>query len=93
MLNTIRFITENAELNVIEALEKAYKLGQENERFKIDETIAQLEEEKEFAYADFEEYNTEVLSYDDTDVCERDACYIGMARAIEILKRNHSYLL
>lgn len=57
------------------------------ERSKIDKAIAQLEEEKEFAYADFEEYNEEVLSYDDTDVYERDSCYIGLARAIEILKR------
>lgn len=57
------------------------------EKSKIDKAITQLEEEKEFAYADFEEYNEEVLSYDDTDVCERDSCYIGLARAIEILKR------
>ena len=46
------------------------------------------EEEKEFAYADFEEYNEEVLGYDDMDVCERDLCYIGLSRAIEIIKRN-----
>lgn len=58
------------------------------ERSKIDKAIAQLEEEKEFAYANFGEYNEEVLGYDDTDVCERDLCYIGLTRAIEILKRN-----
>lgn len=58
------------------------------ERSKIDKTISQLEEEKEFACADFEEYNEEVLGYDDTDICERDLCHIGLARAIEILKRN-----
>ena len=58
------------------------------ERTKIDKTIAQLEDEREFAYANFDEYNEEVLGYDDTDFCERDLCYIGLARAIEILKRN-----
>lgn len=58
------------------------------ERSKIDKTITQLEEEKEFAYANFEEYNEEVLSYDDTDIYERDSCYIGLTRAIEIIKRN-----
>lgn len=68
--------------------EKAYKSGQKNERYKINKAIAQLEEEKEFAYADFKEYNEEVLGYDDTDICERDLCHIGLARAIEIIKRN-----
>lgn len=58
------------------------------EKSKINKAIAQLEEEKEFAYDDFDGYNEDVLSYDDTDICERDTCYIGLTRAIEILKRN-----
>lgn len=72
--------------NIINVIDKSTAADM-SEHNKIKEAIAQLEEEKEFAYADFEEYNEEVLGYDDTDVCERDLCYIGIARAIDILKK------
>ena len=57
-------------------------------RAEIDKAIEQMIEEKEFAYADFDEYKREVLEVDDIDDIPNDDFRYGMERCIEILKKN-----
>lgn len=49
-----------------------------------DKVVAQLEDEKEFAYADFDEYVNEVCPYLDAEY--DDLFNEGLERAIEIVK-------
>ena len=77
---------------------EAYRSGRQDEREEllkvvneiINDIKAEIEEEKEYAYADFDEYNNEVLGFDDTDVCERDLCCIGLGRALQIINKHIS---
>jgi len=52
---------------------------------KIDLVVRQLEEEADYAYADFEEYKKEVLGADFDELPDDDFRY-GLKRAIEIIK-------
>lgn len=52
---------------------------------KKDLVIRQLEEEADYAYADFEEYKTEVLGVDSDELPDDDFRY-GLKRAIEVIK-------
>lgn len=56
----------------------------------VEEIKAEIEDEKEFAYADFDEYNDEILGFDDTDICDRDSCTIGLGRALQIINKHIS---
>lgn len=47
--------------------------------------VRQLEEEADYAYADFEEYKMEVLGADSDELPDDDFRY-GLKRAIEIVK-------
>lgn len=79
-----------------EALELAHKLEQEPckkdviHMSVIEDIKAEIKEEQEYAYADFDEYNNEILGFDDTDVCERDLCCIGLGRALQIINKHIS---
>lgn len=52
---------------------------------KKDLVIRQLEEEADYAYADFEEYKMEVLGADSDELPDDDFRY-GLKRGIEIIK-------
>lgn len=52
--------------------------------YDVDAVVEQLEDEKEFAYADFDEYVNEVCSYLDAEY--DDLFNEGLERAIEIVK-------
>ena len=54
----------------------------------LEDIKEEIKEEREYAYADFDEYNNEILGFDDTDICDRDSCDIGLGRAIQIIN-NH----
>ena len=52
--------------------------------YDLDKVVEQLEDEKEFAYADFDEYVNEVCPYLDAEY--DDLFNKGLERAIEIVK-------
>ena len=52
--------------------------------YDLDKVVEQLEDEKEFAYADFDEYVNEVCPYLDAEYA--DLFNKGLERAIEIVK-------
>lgn len=56
----------------------------------IDDIKTKIEDEEDFAYSDFDAYNEEILRFDDTDICERDLCHIGLGRAIQIIDKHIS---
>ena len=56
----------------------------------FDDIKTEINEEREFAYADFDAYNEELLGFDDTDICDRDSCDIGLGRAIQIVNKHIS---
>ena len=56
----------------------------------LEDIRAKIEDEEDFAYADFDAYNEEILGFDDTDICERDLCHIGLSRAIQIIDKHIS---
>ena len=68
------------------SLSSEYKLNELHS--KLDKAIEQMIEEKEAAYADFDEYKRNVLGVDDIDDLPNDDFRYGMERCIEILKRN-----
>lgn len=52
---------------------------------KIKKAMEQIIDEKEFAYADFNEYKREVLGVEDVDDLPDDDFRYGMERCLEIL--------
>lgn len=52
---------------------------------KIKKAMEQIIDEKDFAYADFDEYKIEVLGVEDTDELPDDDFRYGMGRCLEIL--------
>ena len=67
----------------------ATKYGKPLEKV-LEDIRAKIEDEEDFAYANFDEYNEEILGFDDTDICERDLCHIGLSRAIQIIDKHIS---
>lgn len=61
------------------------KAADEEATTKIDSVVRQLEEEADYAYADFEEYKKEVLGADSDELPDDDFRY-GLKRGIEIIK-------
>ena len=61
------------------------KAADEEATTKIDSVVRQLEEEADYAYADFEEYKKEVLGADFDELPDDDFRY-GLKRGIEIIK-------
>lgn len=61
------------------------KAADEEATTKIDLVVRQLEEEADYAYADFEEYKKEVLGADFDELPDDDFRY-GLKRGIEIIK-------
>ena len=54
---------------------------------KIKKTMGQIIDEKDFAYADFDEYKMEVLGVEDADDLPNDDFRYGMERCLDILNR------
>lgn len=52
---------------------------------KLKKAMEQIIDEKDFAYADFDEYKREVLEVEDTDDLPDDDFRYGMERCLEIL--------
>lgn len=63
----------------------ADKAADEEATTKKDLVVRQLEEEADYAYADFEKYKMEVLGADFDELPDDDFRY-GLKRAIEIVK-------
>lgn len=54
---------------------------------KLKKAMEQIIDEKDFAYADFNEYKREVLEVEDADDLPDDDFRYGMERCLEILNR------
>ena len=84
----LHFVADNAGLSTFEAIEKAYNMGVSEQEQVLDKIRAEILEEKECAYADFERYKVEYLGQDQEDVLDslpQDDFRYGMERAIEII--------
>lgn len=82
-LESIEALMAKGEIYDIEYYPKA-----ENEKEEVlDKIRAQLIEEKDFAYADFDQYKLDVLGVEDADELPDDDFRYGMERAIDILDK------
>lgn len=57
-------------------------IDEQPEAYSVEKVVKQLEEEKEFSFADFESYARE-LGYEEDD---NDWFYMGLWRAVQIVK-------
>ena len=55
--------------------------------YNVNEVVKQLEDEKEYAYANFEEYVRETCPWFDADY--HDTFANGLVRAVEIIKKGN----
>lgn len=79
-----RFSQEEV-LNILERYEIKHKSVKAIPLDKIKQAMEQIIDEKDFAYADFDEYKIEVLGVEDADDLPDDDFRYGMGRCLEIL--------
>lgn len=54
--------------------------------YKLKNLVDKLQDEKDYAYADFDEYKMDVLGCEDVDDLPNDDYRFGLNRAIELLQ-------
>lgn len=62
------------------------RLEENKKAWKV--TRGEIDEEKEYAYADFEEYKKDMLEVEDEDDAPQDYFWYGLQRALEIIGVN-----
>lgn len=71
--------------NLMDVLEKQMS-GSENEKDVLDKIIAEIDNEADYAYADFDKYKEDILHTEPDELPDDDFRY-GLRRAIEIINK------
>lgn len=82
----LHFVADNAGLSTFEAIEKAYNMGVSEQKTILDNIKAEILDEAEYAYADFDRYKEDIL-YAEPDELPDDDFRYGLERAVEIINK------